>query len=386
MKGRLLLLLVLLGLSVGCREPFEPEIAADDQNILVVAGYLDSDGLPSVLTLSTTTSIGDDGFFPDFTPLFGADIFLESSSGQRFPLLELENGQYLFETDIDESDTYRLRILLRNGNSYTSEELKPVITPDIIDVSFVKNETGVEVFLTTQGDENADDFLWTYEETWSFRPAITTQWEYDPETQDVVLRDPEDRIDLCYRSERNSDLILETSSRFEDQFVFRQSIAQIDQGDEKLSTRYSILISQKALSKSDVEFWEILKRNSDDLGSIFSPLPSLVGGNIELDQNPEVPVIGQVSLGKVRQKRLFIDRQEISPWSVEVPEYAGCILSADTVLVADYDLLFKSGVNIPSTPIYPENAFNPIGFRYGSINCVDCTIRGTNIKPSFWED
>ena len=116
----------------------------------------------------------------------------------------------------------------------------------------------------------------------------------------IIPRSAEERIDLCYRSALNSDLILETSSRFQDQFVFRQSIKQINLGDERLSLRYSILISQKALSKDAVEFWEILKKNTDDLGSIFSPLPSNIRGNIKQDQNPDVPVIGQVSLGKVQ--------------------------------------------------------------------------------------
>ncbi len=378
------IIFLIISSLVACREPFEPEIDPVDQQVLVVEGYLDSDGTPSILSLSFTSDIGAGA--TDVTPLLGADIFLENSFGTRFSLSELSDGKYLFEQDIEEEEIYQLRIFLRNGNTYSSSELKPIITPDIIDVGFEKNEAGVEIFLTTQGDENADDFLWTYDETWAFLPAITTQFEYDDLTRDVVLRDPNNRIDLCFRSEPNSDLLLETSSRFEDQFVFRQAIAQIDQGDERLSERYSILISQKALSKEDSEFWEILKNNTDDLGSIFSPLPSLIGGNISLDQNPEVPVIGQVSLGKVRQRRLFIDNQDVTPWRVEVPEYEGCLISPDSILVAQYEAIFSSGVNIPVRPIIPENGFEPIGYFSGPVGCVDCTLRGSNVPPTFWED
>ncbi len=385
MKNRIHIFLILIFLVLSCREPFEPVIEPTDQNVLVVEGYLDSDGTPSILSLSFTTDLQSN--FQPSSSLIGASVFLEASNGGQFSLIDQGNGDYLFETDIPENDTYRLRIFLTNGNSYTSEDLNPIITPDIIDVGYVRNETGVEIFLTTQGDENADDFLWTYEETWAFRPAIESQFKYDPDIFDVVLRGPDERIDLCYRSFPNSDLILETSSRFEDQFVFRQSIAQIEDGDEKLSERYSILISQKALSKEDSEFWEILKKNTDDLGSIFSPLPSLIGGNITLDQNPDVPVIGQVSLGKVRQRRLFIDNQEITPWLMpEVPEYEGCVISADTVFIASYDAVFRSGVNIPVRPVIPEGGFNPVGYRSAPVNCVDCTRRGTNVAPDFWED
>lgn len=379
-----LYLIVIVAVLSGCREPFEPEIEASDLNVLVVEGYLDSEGLSSILDLSYTRSIQNDtGIKP---VVLGASIYLESSGGERYPLRELGNGSYEFKQDIPENDTYVLRIFVPDGTSYATIPLTPILTPDIIDVGFVKNETGVEVFLTTKGNTDVDDFLWTFDETWAFRPAITTQYEYDTESKGVNLRDFTDRIDLCYKTERNSDLVLETSSRFEDQFVFRQTINQINQGDERLTVRYSILISQKALTKDASEFWEILKKNTDDLGSIFSPLPSIIRGNITQDQNPDVPVIGQVGLGRVQQRRLFIDIREVSPWRAEVPEYEGCILSADTVLIRDYDSRFRSGVNIPVLPIIPDGLFNPIGYRYSSLRCVDCTQRGTNVRPDFWKD
>ncbi len=384
MRNFRLYLIVILALLASCREPFEPEIEPTDLNVLVVEGYLDSEGIPSVLSLSYTRPIqGESGFFPN---LAGANVYLESSAGQRYNLKDIGNGSYEFKHNISESDTYTLKIFLPNGTSYSTIPLTPLITPEIIDVGFVKNETGAEIFLTTKGTSDADDFLWTYDETWAFRPAITTQYQYDPVSKNVVLRDLNNRIDLCYKTRRNSDLVLETSSRFEDQFVFRQTINQINQGDERLSVRYSILISQKALTKDASEFWEILKKNTDDLGSIFSPLPSNIRGNITQDQDPTVPVIGQVGLGKIRQERLFVDIQEVSPWLVEVEEYKECVLSSDTVLVRDYEARFKSGVNIPARPIIPDGAFNPIGYRYSSLKCVDCTQRGSNVKPDFWED
>lgn len=384
MKIQSLSFFLLLLLFWGCREPFEPEIEARDLNVLVVEGYLDSEGLSSNLRLSFTSNIQDEF---NFNPSgLGATVYLESSSGARYSLLERGEGIYEFQHDIPENETYQLRIFLNDGTSYTSSELKPVITPEIIDVGFEQNEAGVEVFLTTKGNPDADDFLWTYEETWAFRPPIISFDKYDPELKRIIPRSAEERIDLCYRSALNSDLILETSSRFQDQFVFRQSIKQINRGDERLSLRYSILISQKALSKDAVEFWEILKKNTDDLGSIFSPLPSNIRGNIKQDQNPDVPVIGQVSLGKVQQKRLFIDIREVAPWRPEVPEYSGCFLSADTVLVANYDAVFRSEINIPALPIYLENAIEPIGYRYSTPRCVDCTRRGTNVRPDFWEE
>ncbi len=368
-----------------CREPFDPEIEPSDLKVLVVEGYLDTEGLPSVLSLSYTRNISfDDSFTPSFPE---ANVFLESESGTQYPLIPLGSGKFEFAYDIAEEDSYRLRILTNDGNNYSSELLTPILTPEIIDVGFERNEEGVEIYLTTKGDENADDFLWTFEETYAFRPKFPTAYRYDPDRKTVVLSTEENSTSLCYRDVTSSDLILETSSRFEDQFVFRQSITQIPTGEERLTVRYSILVSQKALDKKASEFWEVMRKNTDDLGSIFSPLPSNIGGNIKNDQDPNAPVVGFLSLGTVKQQRLWIDFREILPWTrIDIPDYFGCIVEPDTILIKDYEVAFKSGGFMPAVPIFCDTCYDPIGFRKAERRCVDCTLRGTNVKPDFWED
>ncbi len=370
--------------ALGCREPFNPDIAPSDLTVLVVEGYLDTEGMSSILQLGYTRNIqSEDNFSPSY-PV--ASVFLESLQGEQYSLTDLGGGKYEFAHDIAEEDSYRLRIISSDGRSYSSEFMKPILTPEIIEVGFERNEIGAEVYVTTKGDENADDFLWTYEETYAFRPKIASSFKYDPETKDIVYRNPDERTDLCYRGGPSSDLILETSSRFQDQFVFRQSIKQILIGDERLSVRYSILISQKALDKKASEFWEILRKNTDDLGSIFSPMPSNISSNVSNDQDPGSPVIGYVSLGTVKQKRLFIDIREVTPWNTQVPEYFGCMVEPDTIFRASYENAFGSGNFVPTTPIIPDRAPAPIGFQGAPRRCTDCTLRGTIVKPDFWED
>jgi len=368
----------------GCREPFNPDIEPTDLSVLVVEGYLDTEGLSSILKLSYTRNIQTDNSSSSSYP--GAVVSLRSESGAEYPLTDIGSGAFEFAYDIPEEENYRLHISTNDGKSYTSELIKPILTPEIIDVGFEKNENGAEVYLTTKGNENADDFLWTYEETYAFRPKIPSSYRYDAALEDIVVRKPEERTDMCYRGGVSADLILETSSRFENQFVFRQSITQILQNDERLSLRYSILISQKALDKKASEFWEILRKNTNDLGSIFSPLPSNIGGNITNDQNPAAPVVGYVSLGTVQQKRLFIDVREVIPWRSVEPDYSNCFIEPDTVLVEKYGQTFASGSFIPAVAIIPEGAFTPIGFQGAIRRCTDCTLRGTNVKPDFWED
>lgn len=379
--------LYILGLFTfliwGCREPFEPEIENVQGGVLVVEGYLDSNGLESILSLSRTAPIGG---AESFVPETGAKVSLRTSTGQLIDLIEQKNGQYLFERDIVENQSYILEIFLKNGEKYLSEPMIPIQTPEILDAGFVRDQEGVEVFLNTQGNQDADDFLWTYEETWVFRPEIRTPYIYRTDSKVVELRKEEEKIDLCYKSVVNSDLLLETSSRFEDQVVFRQTIKEIPKGDERLMERYSILISQKAIDQKAVEFWETIKRNTDDIGSIFSPLPSIITGNIRLDGNGNKPVVGYVSLGVVKQKRIFIDQREVSPWNFNDPAFDDCFISQEPVYIgsAQYFSDFGTGSVLPARELMQGTTI--VAYYTSSRRCSDCTLYADRKRPEFWED
>lgn len=372
-----------LGVLQACRTPFDPEVPAQSTSFLVVEGYLDSDGKRSELKLSRSAPL--DATEP-FVVVSGATVSLNSASGESYLLTEAEAGAYIFQYDIPEEQNYTLEIILANGEIYGSKPMRPIVTPDIHDVGFVKDEEGVEVFLTTQGDQNADDFLWTFEETWVYRPKIQVAYIYDASIRDVRHRRDEERIDLCYKSQDSPGILLETSSRFEEQVVFRQTITEIPTGDERIMQRYSILISQKAIGEDAVQFWEILKKNTENIGSIFSPLPSLIGGNISSLDGSNRPVVGHVSLGVVRQHRLYINLTDVTPWGYLDPSFNDCIIDPDSVLVRYYDPIFVSGNMLPARPYIPPGGTVTLGYFPTSRRCADCTLYASQTRPDFWED
>jgi hypothetical protein len=377
---------VLIALLVACKEPFEPELSETDLRVLTVEGYLDTEGKPSELYLGYTRRIYGENLGPRSTPAVGADVYLESISGLRYPLSDQGNGYYLFEQDVAEDDTYRLRIFFGDSESYTSESMKPLVSTSIEDIGFEKDERGVEIFITTRGSGEVDDFIWTFTETYAFSPKFVSPFIYRPETGDVETRTPEETIYLCYRTLASPDLILETSSNFDENVIFKKPITRILPGDERLSTRYSILVSQMALSPEAAEFWEIMRKNTDDIGTIFSPMPSNITGNVTKDEDPEAAVIGHVSLGVIQQRRLFIGVQDVSPWVNDLKDYFDCELDADTVSASGFEERFGTGVKFPAMAVYPENSSVPIGYRAALRRCVDCTLRGSNVKPDFWDE
>lgn len=375
------LVFVLLATLIGCRTPYEPEVPATELRILVVEGYLDTEGLKSELKLSRTAPLGAESAF---IPEVRAKVVLKSTGGQIFPLTEKGLGTYIFERNIDEKQSYLLEIELSSGERYVSELMQPIVTPEIIDAGFKRDEEGVEVFVSTQGNANADDFLWTFEETWIFRPRIRTPYIYVPEIKNVRNQKEAEQTSLCFKTEPSPGILLETSSRFKDQVVFQKTITEIPTGDERIMERYSILVSQKGLASKDVPFWEILKKNTEDIGSIFSPLPSLIGGNMKSLDAAKNPVIGQVSLGVIRQKRIYINQVEVSPWNYQDPKFNDCVIGEEVVLAKDYQTIFGNGAVVPARPLMAGTTI--IGYYPSSKRCTDCSLYASKLKPSFWID
>jgi hypothetical protein len=381
MRKAIGLVFVLLATLLGCRTPYEPEVPATELRVLVVEGYLDTEGLKSELKLSRTAPLGASSAF---IPELRAKVLLKSASGQVFPLTETGLGTYIFERNIDEKQSYLLEIELSSGERYVSEGLQPIVTPEIIDAGFKRDEEGVEVFVSTQGNANADDFLWTFEETWIFRPRIRTTYIYVPEIKNVRDQKQSEQTSLCFKTEPSPGILLETSSRFKDQVVFQKTITEIPTGDERIMERYSILVSQKGLASKDVPFWEILKKNTEDIGSIFSPLPSLIGGNMKSLDATKNPVIGQVSLGVIRQKRIYINQVQVSPWNYLDPKFNDCAIGEEAVLRSDYQTIFGNGAVVPTRPLMVGTTI--VGYYPSSKRCTDCSLYASKLKPSFWID
>nr|WP_275982437.1 DUF4249 domain-containing protein [Aquiflexum gelatinilyticum] len=365
----------------GCRDPFDPEVTDQDLAVLVVEGFIETGGEISEITLSRTNPIRSG---ESFRPESGAAVFLRSESGEEWSFQETQTGVYTFSGFFDQELNYQLGINLLNGKRYLSDPMSPIITPEIEELGFLNDQEGVEIFVSTKGNEEAQYFLWDYQEDWIFRPGVRSQFFFNPATKDVEFRKADQKIDLCWKSNLFPKIILQNASRFANNTILQRELVRIPKRSEKLTERLSINVRQRAVNQETYDFWEILRKNSDDIGGIFSPLPSLIRGNIKsVDPNGD-NVIGIVSMGTSTSKRIYINAADVAPWPYFIEEYEFCRLDQDTVLISDYEREFASGARIPVIPVVVVTT--TIGFRAATKECTDCTLRGTNIKPDFWED
>ncbi len=378
-KNRLLLILGLL-LFAGCRDPFEPDLIENNLSLLVVEGYIEIDGEESRISLSRSTSLKTN----DTIPVVGAKVSVINSSGENIFFTEKEKGIYTLTEFFNANASYKLAIVA-DGNSYISDPLTPIITPEIGELDYIQDEAGVEIFVSTKGNNQAQYFLWSYEESWIFQPAVLTGVYFDREEGQILPSPPNNRTDMCWGENIFPQIILQNAARFADNQILQRELIRIPLQSEKLQRRYSVEVKQRAINQETFDFWEILRKNSDDIGGIFSPLPSLIRSNIQAVTNLDENVIGYVSMGKSTSKRIYISNIEVSPWSVTVPEYKSCGVLRDTIPISQFANNFSGGNIVPALAVYTLRG-ELIGYRGAEARCADCRLRGTNQKPEFWED
>ncbi|WP_439488085.1 hypothetical protein [Algoriphagus sp.] len=96
---------------------------------------------------------------------------------------------------------------------------------------------------------------------------------------------------------------------------------------------------------------------------------------------------GNQAMKALRQQRLFISLHDVIPWQVaDIPEYFQCQVLNDTIPISAYEEFFGSGNFVPATPISIPGIPYVVGYQGTERRCADCTLRGTNVKPDFWDD
>ncbi|MGB0176202.1 MAG: DUF4249 domain-containing protein [Owenweeksia sp.] len=367
----------LAGLS-SCVEEYKPDIIEAPNNYLVVEGtLLDND--TTVIRLSRTSGLDSLGT----KPVNNASIVVESSGGgSLLTLAELGDGIYKAFSDLDASRNYRLKITT-SGKIYYSEYVPVKDAPEVGNVGWdVVSGNNIQVHVSSSDPQNNTIYYrWDFMETWEYRSAYNSVYKFEDDV--VQVRDiPEELIHICYRTKGSTDIYAASSTQLNEDVISKYPLQLIRlAGDDRLDRRYSILVRQYALTREAFEFWDILKKNTENLGTLFDPQPSQLPSNFYCETNPDEPVIGYFSAGRVTQKRLFIDRSDI-PFSFNYNRFPVCAL--DTVSI-DSTLSYDLFNNSPYIPVDTYGVFEPTDYLYSDRSCVDCRLGGGTLeKPDFW--
>lgn len=368
----------LLILMMGCIDPYMPKEIKPAGAILVIDGHIDPIG-KSFIKLTRSQNLFENGGTEKVT---GALVWLENENGIKYSLTETGNGTYSLGPKTFASTKHRLMVRTKDAKEYASEFVEIKNSPPIDSVTWaVTSDLGVEIYANTHSAEtNVGYYRWKFEETWQYTSAYQSTYVYNYQRRSAELR--LDDIFNCWQFKSSSDILISSSSRLSENIISKFPLIDIEQRDEKLRYTYSILVKQYSITEDAYSYWKQLKKTTEDLGTIFSPMPSQVAGNYRCLTNPDEAVLGYFSIGASAEKRIFIKSLQLPRPNTYKTPYASCtqseLLNADVSRFFSSPYLLAGGIPNPNGP-------GIIGYYYSVISCVDCrSAGGKNVKPDFW--
>jgi len=390
---KILFVLLATGFMWACKKPYSPAVITQAPNYLVVEGFINTAD-STTIKLSRTTQLADTA---KSKPELGAIILIEDNLNNHYQLTETGNGLYKSPAvNLSGSQTCRLHIITSDKKEYASDMVQIDKTPPIDTVTHTVVNNGIQMAVSTHDATNkVKYFRWDFDETWEYGSYYIAGYKYISATNTVTYMTPDDLDHICWLNGKSNQILVGSAENLSQSVINNQVITYVDESTGKLALGYSILIKQYALTKGAFEYWQKLKKNTEQLGSIFDAQPSDLKGNLHNINDASEPVMGYISASNQTSKRFIIGHNSIPLFTSNYygpPGEDSCIPGNLAFEPANtfndrLNLLYAESDNL----IYTTYGSGPVtlGYVYASGSCVDCRLKtkgGTNKKPSFWPD
>lgn len=402
--SNLAILLVAMLFWTSCASELEGEFFTFEQNIVVDGSLTDQNEIQEI-TLSYTTPVQGNGM----TPLAGASVSIVSSTGDITTFAEDQAGIYKSTNPFRgvQNESYKLVFTTADGKRYESnEERMPAnIGIERIVQRFAElpssttntNEAGIQFFIDSEAPEEASLSYFRYE--WSETHRVNVPYPsfffWDRNNTGSVLPRPQG-LGTCYNTQESTNIILGSTVGQVNNRVLELPTRFIPSNDINFTDRYSIEVSQHAISQEAHAYYTKLKRFNESNGSLFDTQQGVVFGNIlSLDDVEEV-VLGYFEVTAVSKKRVFYNINEFDP---EVQPFitgfkqlcrVGDVEETTQNLTDFYDAggdLIEQSRRAPFRPFDYNEQPPPNGTTFLRLNfCVNCTVYGELVRPAFWVD
>ncbi|RZA03457.1 MAG: DUF4249 domain-containing protein [Sphingobacteriaceae bacterium] len=419
---RIIYLLALIAFTViySCKKVYTPQLVSVSTNFLAVDGDIFS-GDSTLIRLSRTTKLTDT---TQIKAELKAIVSVESDQNALYPLTEKGKGLYVLGvTTFDKNRKYRLNIKTSDGKIYQSDFVPMKVTPAIDSIYIKQTQPNEITFYADSHDatNNTRYYRFDYKDTWSYVSIYPTNYNYINGRFNYVEQYSAEDIGHCFRFSNSTELVVGSTVKLSQDVLKQQPIFSLTSASEKIAQTYVIHLREYAITKEGFEYYERLKKNTEQIGTIFDPQPSALSGNIHCITNPTELVLGFISASTRSTKQFTLYRKDnpIEPTEVNVnveginrfayplPYYEKCrsrlsptpaskeqgspwvftgppvadlnvqspsfYLKANKILATGDSLLYSIETGLVYTYLYAPEI------------CVDCRLRGgTNIKPSYY--
>ncbi len=383
-------------LLASCVKSFNPAVTTVNANILVVEGFINTGGDTTKITLSHTVTIGSKN---SSVPETGATVTVEDAAGTSYPLPETSTkGSYASKGALAliNGKQYHVRIKTAGGKTYLSDLEIAKAAPPIDSVGYINQPNQMLIYLNSHDATNSSVYYkYTISEAWIFRAKYDSQFISNG-VDGVTVRTAAQDIWTCYGSDSSTNITINSTAAQAKDVVYQFPITTLSDTSEKFKLRYSILVSQQAITKDAYTFWQNLKTNTENLGSIFDAQPSTISGNIHNIANAAEPVIGFIGAGSVQRKRIYINKTDLPANYVAGYPYT-CYDNPTTAYYLKNPLPpgfkqpdgtiwgYPAIIHLPSASRIINEITYQLAYTYNTAECSDCTIRGMHNPPPFWK-
>jgi hypothetical protein len=390
----LILIFFAAGVLYSCREKYVPKLKEVSTDYLVVDGYINSGTGPTTISLSRSTPLSNVGRIVRET---GAAVAVENANGTRAVLTENSAGIYSHpQLTIVAGNKYRVYIKTKAGKEYVSDYADVRYTPPIDSVYWKIDIDGVQVYADAHDNSTPVGYYsFKYDQTWEFTAlykryvifrknaaGIRTGFEYFDPVRSLQRR-MDSSVYTCWKYDTAYNINLASTEKLSSNRVSMQRLVYLGAYTEQIFIRYSIHVKIQQVSKAYHQFLDNLRKNTQQLGSIFDAQPSENNGNIHCLNNPLERVIGFVEVTEEKDQRIFINKSQLPPgWRIKRDD----VCNEDTLRASDPNFQSISEKDYMLThPIEGDPLTGAVGgVLFSTRSCVDCTTAGTNKKPSFW--
>lgn len=368
---------------VSCISPYDPKELQHRESVLVVEGNISITG-PFTIQITRTATLPSGNSSPGSIQYErNAEVYVEDSHGHIYrPLSHSEYGEYYFDfsdQSLDLQAKYRLVIESEDRHTYESDWRNTEHSSNL-ELHYKNDTIGRKIIIYADAYDisgEAMHFNWRFIETWDYVSQIMALAYLDKSNIVHETEDYRPWMYRCWDSRTSSEILLVETSTLSENTIKDFVIQTLEYQDIRITQHYSIEVIQTVLDKDAFDYMQNMKKNSNDIGGLFSPQPHEISGNIKCVTDPNVRTVGFVSVCNTVSKRLFID-------CTSLPFYVRERLPEDT--------LMPLKASIQSLARLRQEGYSPYmvdpmaeASVWNLTRCIDCRSKGGKPEvPSFW--